>query len=83
LGGRKGIQPAKMSGGCWHGYLSGSRCRFAYSPADTTAAHCLLLEEIQIGFGFTFLVLAPLGSCRQNPESRKAFAVVVAVIAAG
>jgi len=30
--------------GCWCGYLSGVRCRFAYGPADTTATHCLLLQ---------------------------------------
>jgi len=29
--------------GCWCGCLSGARCRFAYDPADATAAHCLLL----------------------------------------
>jgi len=29
--------------GCWHGYLSGPRCRFAYGPADATATHYLLL----------------------------------------
>ena len=29
--------------GCWHGYLSGARCRLAYGPADATATHCLLL----------------------------------------
>jgi len=23
--------------GCWHSYVSGSRCRFAYGPADATA----------------------------------------------
>jgi len=34
--------------GCWHGYLSMVRCRFAYGPADTTAAHCLLHQEIQL-----------------------------------
>jgi len=28
----------------WRGYLSGVRCRFAYSPADVTATHCLLLQ---------------------------------------
>jgi len=28
--------------GCWHGYLSGVRCRLAYCPADATATHCLL-----------------------------------------
>ena len=26
------------------GYLSGVRCRLAYSPADATATHCLLLQ---------------------------------------
>jgi len=30
--------------GCWHGYLSGAMCRFAYGPADATATHCLLLQ---------------------------------------
>ena len=45
LGGRKGIQPVKnWVVGCWHGYLSGVRCRLAYSPADATAAHCFLLQ---------------------------------------
>ena len=29
---------------CWHGYLSGTRCRLAYGPADATATHCLLLQ---------------------------------------
>jgi len=63
LGGRKGIWPVKnWVVGCWHGYLSGARCRFAYGPAGTTAILCLLLQEIQIGFGFTFLVLAHPGS---------------------
>ena len=27
--------------GCWHGYLSGTRCRLAYGPGDATATHCL------------------------------------------
>jgi len=26
-------------------YLSGSRCRLAYGPADATATHCLLLQK--------------------------------------
>jgi len=30
--------------GCWHGYLSGARCRLAYGPADATATHSLLLQ---------------------------------------
>jgi len=41
--------------GCLRGYVSGSRCRFAYDPADAIASHYLLLQQIQ--FGFTFLVL--------------------------
>jgi len=28
----------------------------AYGPADVTATHCLLFQEIHIGFGNTFLV---------------------------
>ena len=45
LGGRKGIRPVKIwVVGCWHGYLSGARCRLAYGPADATATHCLLLQ---------------------------------------
>jgi len=36
--------------GCCHGYLSGTRCRFSYCPADATATHYPLLQEIQIGF---------------------------------
>jgi len=32
----------KLSGGCWHGYLSGARCRLAYGPADATSTHSLL-----------------------------------------
>jgi len=47
LGGRKGIRPVKnWVAGCWHGRLSGSRCRLAYGPADSTATHChcLLLQ---------------------------------------
>ena len=45
LGGRKGIRLVKnWVVRCWHGYLSGAMCIFAYGPADTTAAHCLLLQ---------------------------------------
>jgi len=56
---------------CWHGYLSGAWCRFAYGRADLIATHCLLLQEIQIGFGFTFLVPAYLASPGQNLEGHK------------
>ena len=45
LFGWKGIRPVKPKWwGCWHGYLSGARCRLAYGPADATATHCLLLQ---------------------------------------
>ena len=45
LGGNKGIRSVKnWVVGCWHGYLSGTRCRLAYGPADATATHCLLLQ---------------------------------------
>ena len=38
LGDRKGIRPVKNSVvGCWHGCLSGARCRLAYGPAN---AYC-------------------------------------------
>jgi len=38
LGSRKGILPVKnWVVGCWHGYVSGSRCRFAYGPAVVIA----------------------------------------------
>jgi len=43
LGGRKGIWPIKnWVLGCWHGYLSESRCRLAYGSADATATHLSL-----------------------------------------
>jgi len=45
LGNREGIRPVKnWVVGSWHGYLSGTRHRFAYGPADATATHCLLLK---------------------------------------
>jgi len=47
---------------------------------DPTATYCLLLQQIQIGFGFTLLVLDHLGSPGQNPESHKMVVVVVVVV---
>ena len=46
LVGRQGRHPACKNWvvGCWHGYLSGERCRLVYGPADATATHCLLLQ---------------------------------------
>ena len=46
LVGRQEGHPAckKLSCGVLRGYLSGARCRLAYSRADATATHCLLLQ---------------------------------------
>ena len=49
--------------GCWRGYLSAARCRLAYGQADDTATYCLLI-------GFTFLVLAHLGSPGRRANKR-------------
>ena len=51
--------------GCWRGYLSGTRCRLAYGPADATAS---CFSKIQIGF--TFLVPAHPGSPGQRAVKR-------------
>jgi len=48
-------------------------CRLAYSPADATATHYLLLQKIQIGFnllGFTFLVPADPGGPGHIPDQQ-------------
>ena len=44
LGGRKGIRPVKKLSGGMLAWLSGMRCRLAYSPVDATATHYLLLQ---------------------------------------
>jgi len=59
--------------GCWRGYLSGSRCRFACGQADATATHySLSLAPVNPDWfyipGFTFLVLAHLSSPGENPR---------------
>jgi len=38
------VYKKNLVAGCWRGYQSGARCRFAYGPADSTATHCLLLH---------------------------------------
>ena len=65
LVGRQEGHPAckKLSGGCWHGYLSGARCRLAYGPADATVS---CFSKIHIGF--TFLVPAHPGK-KSSPYS--------------
>ena len=51
----------KLSGGCWHCYLSGARCILVYMaqlmPLPLTVS---CFSKIQIGF--TFLLLTHLGS---------------------
>ena len=54
--------------------------QISYGVADPTATHCLLLQEIQIGFGSTFLVPAHPGSPGQNPESCEMVVVVIVVV---
>jgi len=49
----------KLNGGCWHGYVSGSRCRFAYYPVNRDWFYLP---------GSTFLVPAHPGSPGQNPR---------------
>jgi len=73
VGSRKGIRPVKKMSGGMLAWLSGMRCRLAYSPADATATHYLLLHYIQIGFnlpGFTFLVPAHPGGPGHIPEEQ-------------
>ena len=54
---------------CWHGYLSGARCRLAYGPAVMPLPLIVsCFSKIQIGF--TFLVPAHLGSPGQRAVKR-------------
>ena len=40
---------------CWHGYLSGAKCKwFAYGLADATAIPSSLLQKIQNGLSFWY-----------------------------
>jgi len=61
LGGRKGIRSVKnWVVRCWHGYLSGARCRLAYAQLMPLPLAVSCFSKIQIGF--TFLVPAHPGS---------------------
>jgi len=40
----------KLSGGCWHGYLPGVRCRLAYGPADGTATQSFASVKSRLVF---------------------------------
>ena len=65
FGGRKGIRPVKKwVVRCWHGYLSGARCRLAYAQLMPLLLTVSCFSKFQMGF--TFLLLAHLGSPRQR-----------------
>ena len=49
VGRQEGHLACKKLVGCWHGYVSGSRCIW---PADASATHYLLLHD-----GFTIMAL--------------------------
>jgi len=54
---QKGIRPVKnWVVGCWHGYLSGARCRLHMAQLMPLPLTVSCFSKIQIGF--TFLVLA-------------------------
>ena len=76
LVGRQEGHPACKNGvvRCWHGYLSGTRCRLAYGPADATATVCCF-SKIQTGFAF--LVPAHLGSPGKRAVKRVCVCVCV------
>ena len=57
-----------LSGGCWHGYLSGARCRLVYSQRMPLPLTVSCFSKIQIGF--TFLVPAHLGSTGKRAIKR-------------
>jgi len=47
--------------GCWHGYLSGARCRLAYGPADATATLSLasLKSRLVLPFWYRLTRVVP------------------------
>jgi len=64
--------------GSWRGYLSGTRCRFAYAqPQLMPLSHCHSLSLALVNpdwfyfLGFTFLVPAHLGSPGHSPGAVK------------
>ena len=64
LAGRQEGHPACKNWvvGCWHGYMSGARCRLAYGQADATATHCLiasLKSRLILPFWYRFTRVVP------------------------
>jgi len=43
--------------GCWRGYVSGERYRFAYGPADATATHYLSAENLCVSCDLHFYTI--------------------------
>ena len=54
--------------GCWHGYLSGARCRLHMAQLMPLPVTFSCFSKIEIGF--TFLVPAHLGSPGQRAVKR-------------
>jgi len=58
LEGRKTIQPLKIWAVGWRcGYLSGTRCRFAYGPADATATQSLASVKSRLVLPFCYWLI--------------------------
>jgi len=47
--------------GCWHGYVSGVMCRFAYGPADATDTHfsCSIKSRLVLPFWYRLTWVVP------------------------
>ena len=74
LVGRQEGHPACKKLRCWHGYLSGARCRLAHAQLMPLPLTISRSSKIQIGF--TFLVPAHLGSPGQRAVKRACVSVV-------
>ena len=67
--------------GCWHGYLSGARCRLAYAQLMPLPLTVSCFSKIQIGF--SFLVPAYSGSPGKRAVKRVCLCVCVCVFVCG
>ena len=76
VGDRKGIRPVNnWVVRCWHGYLSGARCRLACAQLMPLPLTVSCFSKIQIGF--TFLVPAHPGSPGHRAVKRGCVCVCV------
>jgi len=66
--------------GCWHGYLSGARCRLAYGPADATVAHSLSLASVKSRLVLPLWYWLTRGSPGQRAVKRVCVCVYGAVL---